>query len=103
MDIEDVKESLINDLDITFEQRVSDYLGMYYKYTGLFADRISVFKNTEELLEFDDKYAVIIDISITQGREKDKKSKYSYLKKAFGKKSNIYLLIKDRSAGSHLA
>jgi hypothetical protein len=98
LDIDAIKNHISNLLDIHFEMRISDYLGSYYLYRGYFADLISIIENTDEyaLNGFDRRYRFIISISLSQGRKRDKASKYSFLKKAFATKMELFQVILDK-------
>ncbi len=98
-DIEYIKNYLSDLLDIHFDKRSSDYLGSYYSHKGHFADSISIVENSDSyaLNGFDRKYRFIISIVLSEGRKKDKISKYNFLKNVFAKKTELFHLIGDSS------
>lgn len=84
-------------LDVKFDLHESSYLGEYYKYSGLYADSITIERNQIELKgEFKEETAkdfpVLVYISIAAGKNKDKLSKFKYIKKCFFKVSGVQLL-----------
>lgn len=93
-DIDDVLEILIDLLDVEAEKRESDYFGEYYKCKGISFDSLKIYKNNEELIQFPNNYITIINLSISIGKNKDKESKYSFIKKAF-EKINEFEIFKD--------
>lgn len=82
---------------IEFELHDSSYVGEYYKYSGLYADKMTIELNKAGPNEFYKEEAymefpTLIYISITSGRNRDKKSKLRYLKRCLDEIDNVWLL-----------
>lgn len=80
-DIEEVKKVISEIFDIEFEVRISDYVGLYFLYKGVFADVIRVYKG-----EFDFE----IEVSFISGKSKDRASKYNFMRKSFNNYPNYF-------------
>ena len=93
--IKDLLNEIVNLLDIEYTERDSDYFGTYYNCTGLSFDKLDIYHNNTDLIQFPDDYNLVIDLSITEGRNKDRKSKYLFLKKAFNRIDGLELF-KDK-------
>ena len=82
-----LKDILEQMFDFDFKKHDSLYWGEYFKYSGLYADQIKIFSNQicspyEDLISAENKHlCTIIKISITEGKNKDKLSKYKFIKK----------------------
>ncbi|WP_338846790.1 hypothetical protein V8J88_23900 [Massilia sp. W12] len=83
--------------DMEFELHESSYVGMYFKYTGLFADKVTI--NPKESASPDclddkdyEKYSCLIFIDNNSGKNADKLSKTKYLKFHLAKISDIVFL-----------
>ena len=86
-DLNLIKQKVSRIFDIDFVERHSDYIGRYYKYEGLFADRLTIIEGkylSADVRQYN--HEVIIRVSISSGKKKDKLSKYKYLKEGFRKK-----------------
>ncbi len=93
--IDEVLTIIIDLLDnVKAEKRESDYYGEYYKCFGMAFDTLKIYKNNEELIQFPDEHIIVITLSISTGRNKDRKSKYKFVKKAF-EKNNEFEIFKD--------
>ena len=92
-DLNLIRQEVSKIFDIDFVERHSDYLGRYYKYEGLFADRLTIIEG--KYLSTDTRehnHEIIIRVNISSGKKKDKISKYKYLKEGFRKMPEIELL-----------
>jgi hypothetical protein len=72
--------------DFFFEERESSYIGEYYLYKGLYADKIVLeynYNKIEKKIKEDmfKELPIIISITIANGKNIDKKSRCKYLKK----------------------
>jgi hypothetical protein len=83
----EIKEMLDSLFDFSFKEHDSLYFGEYYKYSGVHADTITIKNNNvsspydEWLDETNKQFCTLIDISITEGKNKDKLSKYKSIKR----------------------
>lgn len=93
--IDKILTDLVSILDVEFEKRSSDYFGEYYKCSGMSFDKLNVYENNEDLLQFPNEYKSVIDLSIINGKNNDRRSKYSFNKKAFQKLNDLELF-KDK-------
>jgi len=89
-----------DELGTELEARTSDYKGDYYKYEGFYADKLVVESNFIEYLddfkepEFK-SYITLINISILEGREKDKRAKLNSLKRFITKTFSNAILLRE--------
>jgi len=99
LDKHEVKKMLEVRWDICSTEHDSSYFGVYYKYSGLYADNLTITDNhistpfQEWLYENNKDFITLISISISKGRNKDKLSKYKYLKNIFNKE--MFSVISD--------
>jgi hypothetical protein len=99
-DIEDINKLLYDKLDLEFQPHESSYVGEYLKYSGMYADKITIERNFNKL-ENDWKeknfqqYPTLIYVSNINGKNADKLSKSMYLKNALTKLEDISLLRED--------
>lgn len=99
-DIKSVSDILYQKLDLEFKVHESDYIGEYMKYSGLYADKISIEKNFNKIdnswkeKEFK-LYPTLIYVGNYLGKNADKLTKVQYLKKCFEKIGDIKLLKED--------
>lgn len=83
-------------LDLEFALHESSYLGEYFKYSGLFADKLTIENNNP--LSGEPRYAqfkdhpTLIFLSNENGKNAEKSSKHTYLKTQLGKIPGIVLL-----------
>ena len=97
---QEIKEILENKWEFDCTEHDSAYFGVYFKYSGLYADTLLIKDNNvstpyHEWLDEDNKhFCTIVEVSITSGRNKDKLSKYKFLKSAFN--SEVFSLISDK-------
>ena len=76
--------------DFDFIKRDSSFLGVYYLYEGVFADKITI--KVDRTLSENNRITndkLRLDITIDSGKNRDKESKYKYLKKLFDKDENF--------------
>lgn len=88
--------TLARRLDLEFSLRESAYLGAYFKYSGLFADKITIESNhpasgEPRYARFAD-HATLIFLSNESGKNADKLSKHTHLKTQLGKMPGTVLL-----------
>ncbi len=84
-------------LDIEFELHESSYVGEYYKYSGLYADKLTIEQNKigadEDYKEVTLKdYPTLIYVNISSGKNREKKSKLLYIKRCLREITNVKLL-----------
>ena len=84
-------------LDLEFEQHDSSYLGAYFKYFGLYADKLTIEENRPNCLgdfkeEKFSKFPTLIYLSITSGKNRDKLSKSIFMKARLCEIGDIKLL-----------
>lgn len=83
-DIEILVDLITKKLDLDFNLHESDYLGEYYLYNGLFADRFTIMNNRlpsgEFLINDNTAQKNILKINFIDGKNKDKESKLNFLK-----------------------
>ena len=94
--VEELEKAIGKALDIEFVPHASDYLGQYVKYSGLYADRLSIEQNqigAEEWKrgQFKD-YPTLIFVQNTSGRNADKLSKNNHLKAGLPRMPDVTLL-----------
>lgn len=91
--MEKVLQTLDLTLDMSFTARESSYFGNYYKYEGLYCDSCKIFVNKlptgDLILEQNDSSDIILKICIDEGKNKDKLSKFKFLKHYFQKDENF--------------
>ena len=93
----DLAKILYDKLDLVFVLHESDYLGVYFKYSGMYADKITLQTNFNTIendwkeKEFQ-QYPVLIYVANIQGRNTEKLSKSRYLKNALPQIAGIKLL-----------
>ena len=93
--IESYVQELSEKLDFDFEQHESSFVGNYFLYQGLYADRFTIQPNqVGETYNFEwaKEYPTIIQASITEGRETDKKSTFLHLKKILSRLESTDIL-----------
>ncbi|WP_143310270.1 hypothetical protein [Chitinophaga vietnamensis] len=95
--IQTLARLLLDKLDLKFEMHESDYIGVYLKYSGLYADKITIEKNFNAIennwKEQDFKqYKTLIYVNNTNGKNADKLGKSKYLKEALVKIADIIFL-----------
>lgn len=90
-EMSELLNEIIDLLDVQYEMRDSDYFGTYYKCEGISFDKLHIYQNDAELFQYPEKYNLIIDLSITKGKNRDRKSKYTFVKKALAKIENLEL------------
>lgn len=84
-------------LDIEFEPHESSYLGSYLKYSGLYADKLTIEENRPSALgdfkedDFRD-FPTLIYLCITSGKNRDKLSKAKFMKARLCEINDIKLL-----------
>ncbi|CAI0914998.1 hypothetical protein [Serratia entomophila] len=93
----EVSKLLDDKWDITCSEHDSSYFGVYFAYTGLYADKLIITDNyishSNEWLEEDDKeFSTIIKVSFTNGKNPEKLSRYKFLKNAFNKLDGIFII-----------
>lgn len=79
----DLVQFFYEKLDLDFKERDSLYLGTYYKYEGIYADRITIELNLidEDYKEYTHKeYKTLIYISYVKGKNADRLSRSKHLK-----------------------
>lgn len=81
----EIKELFESKWDIYFSENDSLYFGVYFVYSGLHADKISITDNyisssQEWLDERHSEYATLISASFVNGRNSDKLSRYKFVK-----------------------
>lgn len=103
----DLAKILYDKLDLVFVLHESDYFGVYYKYSGMYADKITLEANFNTI-ENDWKekdfrqYPVLIYVAHIQGRNTEKLSKSRYLKNVFPQMAGIKLLKEEIIEDSNL-
>lgn len=97
--VEKVLQILDLTLDMSFTARESFYFGSYYKYEGLYCDSLKVFINKlptgDLLLEQNDGSDIILKLCIDEGKNKDKLSKFKFLKYYFKNNKNFTFEAED--------
>ncbi|GKW08888.1 hypothetical protein [Pectobacterium carotovorum] len=89
---ESVKQLLDSIWDISCDEHDSDYLGIYYFYSGIFADKLTIKDNIQH--EKNDNFPTLIEISFINGKNTDKLSRYKFIKNVFSE-LKIASLIND--------
>lgn len=80
--------------DISFIEHSSDYLGNYYSYEGLFCDNFKILQNKlpdGDLQINDGGIETILKLGFLNGKNKEKQSKYEFMKKQLASLDNINL------------
>lgn len=96
---EEISELLDNKWDITCSEHDSSYFGVYFSYSGLYADKLTITDNyipfSDEWLDEENKgFKSLIKASFINGRNADKISRYKFLKSIFNQ-SDIFSIISD--------
>ncbi|WP_174939777.1 hypothetical protein [Burkholderia lata] len=94
----EVAKLLESQVGLDFEERDSQYFGVYFQYVGLYADKLTIGDNfvesSGEWLDGKNKCKTLIEVQINSGKNSDKLGKYKYIKSGFdGDKS--FFIIKD--------
>jgi len=82
--------------DFDFIERDSSFLGVYYLYEGIFADKMTI--KVDPTLSEDNSATsekLRLNITIDSGKNRDKESKYKYLKKLFDKDENFTFISEE--------
>jgi hypothetical protein len=84
-------------LDVEFEHHDSSYVGEYLKYSGLYADKLTIEKNRSGVVgDFKEEkfknFPTLIYVSITSGKNREKLSKVKYIKTCLCEISGIKLI-----------
>jgi hypothetical protein len=97
-DVNELEKCLSKELGLSFEKRVSDYVGEYIKTDEYYSDVFRVVKNFNplsndwKLPDFKES-DIIIEIAFINGKNRDKESMFKSTKNLFFKKfENIYFL-----------
>ncbi|MEQ1345538.1 hypothetical protein [Acinetobacter seifertii] len=80
--------------DISFIEHSSDYLGNYYSYEGLLCDNFKILQNKlpdGDLQINDGGIETILKFGFLNGKNKEKQSKYEFMKKQLTSLNNINL------------
>lgn len=80
--------------DISFIEHSSDYLGNYYSYEGLFCDNFKILQNKlpdGDLQINNGGIETILKLGFLNGKNKEKQSKYEFMKKQLASLDNINL------------
>lgn len=80
--------------DISFIEHSSDYLGNYYSYEGLLCDNFKILQNKlpdGDLQINDCGIETILKLGFLNGKNKEKQSKYEFMKKQLASLDNINL------------
>lgn len=98
--IDTIAKKIGDELGSDLEARTSDYKGDYYKYEGFYADKLIIESNFIEYLDdFKEPefkaYTTLINISILEGREKDKRAKLNSLKRFIQKTFSNAILLRE--------
>lgn len=96
---EEISELLDNKWDITCSEHDSSYFGVYFSYSGLYADKLTITDNyilaSDEWLDEENKhFNTLVKVSFINGKNADKLSRYKFLKSSF-KQMDILSLISD--------
>lgn len=96
---EEVFKLLERKWDISCSEHDSSYFGLYFSYTGLYADKLTITDNyirlaNEWLDEKNKEFNTLVKVSITNGKNSDKLSKYKFLKSALNQ-MDILSIISD--------
>ncbi|UOH17708.1 hypothetical protein [Acinetobacter sp. NyZ410] len=92
----DLAEIFQNKFDISFIKHSSDYLGEYYSYEGLFCDHFKLLNNklTDDNYQIiDSEILTILKLSFFNGKNKEKQSKYEFMKKQLEEINNLNLYL----------
>ncbi|MBC1742155.1 hypothetical protein HCA06_03595 [Listeria welshimeri] len=81
---EEIHSLLAENWDIVCSENDSLYFGVYFRYSGLHADKLTIKDNflysNEWLNEGNKQFATIINMAFTNGRNADKLSRYKFMK-----------------------
>lgn len=97
IDVGHLCQILYDNFDMEFTPHDSRYVGLYLKYSGLFADKIVIKENKSDPAgaranERLHEYATLICLDNFTGKNSDKLSKTNYLKSNFNKIPGIFML-----------
>ena len=90
----DLEEIFQNKFDIYFIKHSSDYLGEYYSHEGLFCDQFKLLNNKLPDNNYqitDSEIVTILKFGFFNGKNKEKQSKYEFMKKQLEKINNLSL------------
>ena len=96
-DLPGLAKLLFDKLDLEFDRHESDYLGEYFKYAGIYADKITLERNFNSIEdswkeEAFKEYPTLLYVSNITGKNTDKLSKSKYLEEAFPQVAGMKLL-----------
>lgn len=97
---DEIKALLSKHWDIVCVSQNNYYCGVYYLYSGFYADRLTIKDNriagTDDWLNEEHcHYPTLIDVSFTHGRNADRLSRCEFIKEAFAQ-LNIANVIGDK-------
>lgn len=101
VDTDSVKKDLEEGLNISFDERFSDYVGSYFHYSGDIADRISIQLNYIDFLKdfkeesFKD-YQTLIYFSFVNGKPQEKIRKVELIKISLSRDFPNLSLLKEK-------
>ncbi|MDV8155313.1 hypothetical protein ACG907_08475 [Acinetobacter bereziniae] len=92
--VSDLAKIFEKKFDISFIEHSSDYLGNYYSYEGLFCDNFKILQNKlpdGDLQINNGGIETILKLGFLNGKNKEKQSKYEFMKKQLASLDNINL------------
>ncbi|MBC3211311.1 hypothetical protein [Serratia fonticola] len=97
---EELKELLEKKWDIICAEHDSSYFGVYFNYSGLYADKLTITDNyiassKEWLHEENKEFTSLINVSIFNGKNTEKLSRYKFIKNVFVQ-LNVSSVITDK-------
>lgn len=83
-----------NNFFFKFVEKDSLYFGAYFKYIGLYCDQIKIFENimpNSDLYIEDSDIKTALSFSFIEGKNSEKKSKYTFIKLQLDKMEDFIL------------
>lgn len=86
-DKSEIRALLGSIMDLMFVEHDSEYFGVYFLYSGLYADRLKIGDNyvshAKEWVDGVSRCKTLINLSFTEGKNADKLSRFKYMKDVF--------------------
>lgn len=97
---EEISKLLDDKWDITCSEYDSCYFGLYFSYSGLYADKLMITDNyipisDEWLDEENKKFKTLIKVSFINGKNADKLSRYKSMKNIFNHFDKLFLISEE--------
>ncbi|BED96169.1 hypothetical protein Ef18B233LT_19110 [Escherichia fergusonii] len=97
---EEINKLLDDKWDVSCSEYDSSYFGVYYSYSGIYADKLMITDNyipiiDEWLDEENKKFKTLIKVSIVNGKNADKLSRYKTMKNILNDFDKLFLISEE--------